>query len=294
VEAARIEVEEAARSLSRYAESISADGARLAEVDERLASLRRVARKHGGSVEAALVERERLAAELAGIEGASSRVGELEAALPALRSAAEGEARTLSAARRRAAGRLAAAASEELASLGMRDARLSLRFAPHPGGLGPRGAEEAELMLAANVGEQPGPLSRVASGGELSRVLLALRRALAAADPVRTWVFDEIDAGISGATALAVGRMLREVARERQVLCVTHLPQVAAFAEVHLHVTKDVRAGRTFARVEALATEGQRARQLASLLSGGGGAAVAAAQELLLLARRGGKKRRAA
>jgi DNA repair protein RecN (Recombination protein N) len=140
-----------------------------------------------------------------------------------------------------------------------------------PGGaapvLGPRGLDVAELLLSPNPGEELRPLHRIASGGELSRVLLAVKRVLAATDPVEAYLFDEVDAGIGGATADAVGRALAAVAQGRQVICITHLPQIAAFAERHQVVEKEVARGRTRSRVTA-ATGEARVEELARLLSG--------------------------
>lgn len=148
--------------------------------------------------------------------------------------------------------------------------------------LGRRGAESVEFLFCPNPGEAPLPLARAASGGELSRVLLALKKALAEVNPVETYVFDEIDAGVGGAIGLTVGQVLRSIANERQVLCVTHLPQVAAFADLHLAISKEVCGGRTHSRVERLETMAERERSLARMLSGSEApAALAAAAELL-------------
>jgi DNA repair protein RecN (Recombination protein N) len=153
--------------------------------------------------------------------------------------------------------------------------RLEVAFRPPEGGiehggvrLGTGGAEAAEILIAPNPGEPARALARIASGGELSRVLLAVKRASMRTDPVPTYVFDEVDSGIGGAVAEAVGRLLSEVARGRQVVCVTHLPQVAAFAERHHRVEKRVAGGRTAARVELLEGEEERRREVARMLAG--------------------------
>src|SRR5205807_149159 len=149
--------------------------------------------------------------------------------------------------------------------------QLDVRFAPATDGvidgLGPRGLETAELLLSPNPGEELRPLARIASGGELSRVLLAVKRVLAGSDPVDAYLFDEVDAGIGGATAEAVGRALASVAQKRQVICITHLPQIAVFAARHLTVEKEIEKGRTFSRIAAVESEA-RVRELARLLSG--------------------------
>jgi DNA repair protein RecN (Recombination protein N) len=134
--------------------------------------------------------------------------------------------------------------------------------------LGPSGAERAEILIAPNPGEPPRPLARTASGGELSRVLLAVKRTLARSDPVASYVFDEVDAGIGGAVAEAMGRVLADVARGRQVICVTHLPQVAAFAERHHRVEKRVAGGRTATAVTLLDGDDARRREIARMMAG--------------------------
>ncbi len=148
---------------------------------------------------------------------------------------------------------------------------LDVRFTPSVDGaidgLGPRGVETAELLLSPNPGEELRPLARIASGGELSRVLLAVKRVLAESDPVDAYLFDEVDAGIGGATSEAVGRALNAVARRRQVICITHLPQIAVFAGRHLTVEKEVLKGRTRSLVAAVDGD-DRVRELARLLSG--------------------------
>jgi DNA repair protein RecN (Recombination protein N) len=150
--------------------------------------------------------------------------------------------------------------------------------------LGATGWDRAELVLAPNPGEEPRPLAHIASGGELSRVMLGLRRVLSVADPVETYVFDEVDAGIGGSMAEVVGRQLRRVARERQVLCITHLAPIAAWADAQLLVEKQVAKGRTHTRVRPLAAE-ERIEEIARMLGGEAATARAHAQELLRAAR---------
>jgi len=287
----RAELDELARELRHRVGALGGEPERLALLDERLEALRHLARKHGGSLDAAIERATSMKAELEAIDRSGARLDELEATIRERKKRALELGARLSSLRESAAGRLAEAACAELASLGLSRAVLRVDLTP-PGGegaiegegrrLGRRGAEEAELVFCPNPGEEPRPLARIASGGELSRVLLALKRALAHVDPVESYVFDEIDTGIGGATGLTVGRMLRDVARDRQVLCVTHLPQVAAFADVHLHVSKSIAAGRTRSRVERLEDRESRTRSLARMLAGTEGpAALAAAAELL-------------
>jgi DNA repair protein RecN (Recombination protein N) len=271
---AAAEIDEAGRELSRYAEALAGDPERLQSVQDRLDSLRTIARKHGGSLEAAIASRERMAAELAALQGGGERLEALAAELEAAGREAAALARELTRERTAAAKRFASGVAGELATLAMGKCRLAVAFAPPDGGLeagGLRlasgGAEKAELLLAPNPGEPPRPLAKIASGGELSRVLLAVKRVLARRDPVSTYVFDEVDSGIGGAVAEAMGRTLADVARGRQVICVTHLPQVAAFAERHLRVEKRVAEGRTSAAVLPLAEE-ERRGELARMLAG--------------------------
>ena len=269
------EIEEAARTLARYGESVAGDPERLGQVLERLDALRGLARKHGGTLEAALARSEEMRAELRQVSGADAELAHLEGAVAEARREACGLAADLGLRRTEAAEAFAREVQRELAALAMGRCRIEVAFARPEGGgddgepaLGPDGAERARILLTANPGEPPRPLSRVASGGELSRVLLALKRALARADPVDTYVFDEADAGIGGAVADAVGRLLSEVSRERQVICVTHLPQVAAFADRHLRVEKRLAGGRTATAVVPLAAPEERQKEVARMLAG--------------------------
>jgi len=270
---AAAEAEEAGRELSRYADALGGDPERLCEAEARLELLRQLSRKHGGSLEAVLARREAMRAELAGVQGSGERLAQLGREVERLGPEALALARELSEARREAAGRFVRAVRKELMSLAMGRSQLEVAFGPPDGGaehggalLGPDGAERAEVLLAPNPGEPARPLGRIASGGELSRVLLAVKRAQMRTDPVPTYVFDEVDAGIGGAVAEAVGRLLSEVSRGRQVICVTHLPQVAAFADRHHRVEKRVAGGRTGVLVQPLdraEQQGEVARMLA-------------------------------
>ncbi len=271
VRGAAAELDEAVRELSRYAARTGGDPQRLEEIEERLEVLRRISRKHGGTLAAALQRRDQMSAELASLENHDEELARREAEVQRLAAAARALAERLSEARRAAAGAFGKAVAEELSTLGMARSELSVRFnTPAEGaieGMGPCGLETAELLLSPNPGEELRPLSRIASGGELSRVLLAVKRVLAGSDPVDAYLFDEVDAGIGGATAEAVGRALAAVARRRQVICITHLPQIAVFAGKHLAVEKEVLKGRTHSRVCAVDGD-DRVRELARLLSG--------------------------
>jgi DNA repair protein RecN (Recombination protein N) len=292
VRGAAAELDEAARTLGKYAARKGGDPRRLEEVDERLELLRKLARKHGGTLQAALARAGAMQQELAGLENHGEELARREAEVRQRGAAAAQIGRELSDKRRGAAAGFSRAVAAELSELGMAKSELSVRFSsiaeggiafvPVPGDaespgaaarkgeavvLGPRGLESAELLLSPNPGEELRPLARIASGGELSRVLLAVKRVLVETDPVDAYLFDEVDAGIGGATADAVGRALAAVSRGRQVLCITHLPQIAAFAARHQVAEKEVARGRTQSRV-ALVEGEARLRELARLLSG--------------------------
>jgi DNA repair protein RecN (Recombination protein N) len=214
-------------------------------------------------------------AELEALEHHDEALAEAEKRARALGAEAVRLARELSEKRRAAAAGFSRAVAAELAALGMGRTEIAVRFGRVVEGgvdvegeaLGARGLETAELLLSPNLGEELRPLARIASGGELSRVLLAVKRVLANADDVDTYLFDEVDAGIGGAKADAVGRALAAVARTRQVICITHLPQIAVFADRHQLAEKEVVRGRTHSRVEAVDGEA-RVQELARLLSG--------------------------
>ncbi|HKC60433.1 MAG TPA: DNA repair protein RecN [Myxococcales bacterium] len=275
VRGAAAELDEAGRTLARYAGRAGGDPQRLEAIDERLELLRRLARKHGGSLAAALQRRETMNAELQSLEHHDEALAAAQARVGELGNQALLLGRELSEKRRAAAAGFSRAVAAELSALGMARTEISVRFGPVGEGgipvdgevLGPRGLESAELLLSPNPGEELRPLARIASGGELSRVLLAVKRVLADADDVDTYLFDEVDAGIGGATADAVGRALAAVGRGRQVICITHLPQIAVFAERHQVAEKEVRRGRTHSRVAPVEGEA-RVQELARLLSG--------------------------
>src|SRR5713226_2805131 len=269
------EVDEAGRTLARYAGRAGGDPQRLEAIDERLELLRRLSRKHGGSLAAALQRRETMKTELESLEHHDEALAAAEARVRELAGQALRLGRALSEKRRAGAAGFSRAVAAELSAQGMARTEISVRFGPVGEGgipaegevLGPYGLESAELLLSPNPGEELRPLARIASGGELSRVLLAVKRVLADADDVDTYLFDEVDAGIGGATADAVGRALAAVARGRQVICITHLPQIAVFAERHQVAEKEVRRGRTHSRVAPVEGEA-RVQELARLLSG--------------------------
>jgi DNA repair protein RecN (Recombination protein N) len=264
---AKAELEEGTFVLGRYLASVDADPKRLLDVEERLDALKRLCRRHGVDLAGLLVRQGEIAQELERWENRQELLAVLEGARAGARAAATSSAAALSRARAEAGAELATAVLEGLAHLAMEGASFEVRVAP-AGELGSEGADRVELLFSANPGEPARPLAKVASGGEASRLLLALRRALAGTDTGGCYVLDEADAGVSGAVAEVVGRMIKEVSGRRQVLCITHLPQVAAFADAHLLIAKDEQRGRTFSRVLTLRGEDERRRELARMLSG--------------------------
>jgi DNA repair protein RecN (Recombination protein N) len=243
------ELQELVAELRAYAEGIEAEPGRLEQVEERLDVLDRLKRKHGGSIESVLAHAERCRTEIATIEGAGERTEELEAELSqAVRLRTDVAAR-LSEVRAKSARKLEKRVAEELDQLAMSGAKLEVALEPHSEGFGPLGQERVTFQVATNPGMPVSPLREAASGGELSRVMLALA-GQGARGGAATYVFDEIDAGIGGNTARAVGERLRSLGDERQVLCITHLPQVASLAETHFRIEKSVSGGSATARVQ--------------------------------------------
>jgi len=262
---ARALVEDAAGELRGYAERLEGDPERLAAVDDRLELIKRLLRKHGGGLDEVIARGAELRTELDGLERRDERVAALEQARTAAEAKAVAAAAALTKTRAAAARKLEREVHAALGELGMGAARLSVAIEPRP--LGPAGADKVELLLGANKGEEARPLAKIASGGELSRIMLAMKLALRRADEVATYVFDEVDTGVGGATAAAVGGQIRAVADHRQVLCVTHLPQIAAFADHHFHVEKTELAGRTETLVRKLGAAARK-DELARMLGG--------------------------
>ncbi len=231
-----LEAEDLLHDLHRYAEGVEAAPGRLDEVEERLALLDRLKRKHGGSIAAVLAHAASCRERRDELAGAEQAIEATEAELRAVRAELAERAGELTTARRAAAAELAAAVRDRLAALAMEGAEFEAAVTPRD--FGPTGQDEVEFLIAPNPGVPAGPLREIASGGELSRVMLALMGVAAEAGP-GTLVFDEVDAGIGGQTARAVGDQLRELAVGRQVLCITHLPQIASLADRHFTIVKD-------------------------------------------------------
>jgi DNA repair protein RecN (Recombination protein N) len=283
--ALRIEAEDLGAELRRYAESLEPEPGRLEQVEERLERYDRLERKHGGSVAAAIAHAERCRAERERLEQAEVATERAEAELSEALAARAGLAEKVGAARSKAAPRLAKAVREELSALAMEGAAFEVRLEPLDE-IGPSGAERVELMLAPNAGVPAAPLREAASGGELSRVMLALMT-VAGVGESRTLVCDEVDAGVGGQTARAVGERLRLLGESRQVLCITHLPQIAALAASHFRIEKSgaARGAAALTTVEELEGDGVVAELVRMLgAEASDGAARRHAEELLAAA----------
>jgi DNA repair protein RecN (Recombination protein N) len=250
-----VESEDLAGELRRYCEELdvsptSADSGGLAGIEERLVVIERLSRKHGGSIQAVLDHGARARARRDELAGVGDALAQTEAELSTAAAALEQQADALHSARAQAAPRLALSVREQLASLAMAEASFEVLISAREPG--PAGADSVEFLIAPNPGVPAGPLREIASGGELSRVMLAIMGVAAAPSSDSTLVFDEVDAGIGGHTARAVGARLRELAEARQVLCITHLPQIASLGDRHFTIDKDTSAEPTRATVAQL------------------------------------------
>jgi DNA repair protein RecN (Recombination protein N) len=263
VRALQGEVAEIARDVRDTAESVVADPVRLAAVQNRRARLREIMRKYGPALADAAAYADETRTRLAQLEGHDEHAAALGSARTAAEARAAKTAASLTKARRAAAGPLGLAVTDNLRGLAMPSAEFTIDLAA--GDATDDGVDEVVFMLAPNPGEPARPLARAASGGELARAMLALRVVLSEAPP--TLVFDEVDAGIGGEAGAAVGRALAQLGRRHQVLCVTHLAQVAAFADAHVAVTKDEASGRTVARAELLGDDA-RVNEISRMLAG--------------------------
>jgi DNA repair protein RecN (Recombination protein N) len=277
----RVEMQELAGELRGYAEGIEAEPGRLEQVEERLETLDRLKRKHGGSIESVLAHAQHCRAEIDAIEGAGETTERLEAELAEAMRARTDIAGGLSEVRAKSATRLEKRVAKELEQLGMSGAKLEVSLEPHADGFGPLGQERVTFRVATNPGMPVSPLRDAASGGELSRLMLALA-GQGAPGGAATYVFDEIDAGVGGNTAKAVGERLRALGEERQVLCITHLPQVASMAGSHFRIEKSVKGGHATATVQRVDGDDLVA-EIVRMLGGGDGdeAADRHARELL-------------
>ena len=262
-------VEDAAAQLRDYREGVAFDPERLEQVEGRLHEIGKLKRKYGGSIAEILKCAKSAEEALQRLMGSEERSRQVERELAALEAALAQRAADLTARRKAAAKRLAKAVQAELQALKMEKAAFAVQIRPHSesggSGLEANGADEVEFLIAPNPGEELKPLGRIASGGELSRVMLAIKAILAASDRIPTLVFDEVDVGIGGGMAAVVGQKLWAIAKERQVLSITHLPQIAALADRHLSIAKRANGARTDIAVQALEGE-ERVREIARML----------------------------
>jgi len=277
IQPAAIALAETAHSLGHYLGKLEADPARLDQVEDRLAALDKLKRKYGASVEQVLAFLDEVRSNLAAVESADERRMTLQKEVAGFAQAYEAAARKLSARRNEAASQLGKLVEQELAALAMEKTRVGIRVVTDmdPAEWSERGADTVSFLIAPNLGEELKPLDKIASGGELSRVALALKTCVSTlVNPApkknispRTLVFDEVDAGVGGSAAEAVGRRLKKLSAANQVICVTHLPQIAGFADHHYFVEKHSEHGRTIASIEELAPA-DRPREIGRMLSG--------------------------
>ena len=274
LEETQAEVQDVTRTLRKLAQHWEADPEKLEEVEQRLQFLKRLEAKYRRGVDDLIVYRVGLDEQETRLQKDEDDLGGIQTELAAEYAKLKTAAAELSKQRKKAAKRLAAATQKELADLGMAEARLEAVLEPLPLGDDPTaseihawGAEQLELTLAANPGEPAWPLRKVASGGELSRTMLAIKTVLAGHDCIGTLVFDEIDANVGGRLGDVLGQKLAALGRTHQVVCVTHLPQVASYARWHWTIRKTRRGGRTLTQIQAL-PEGERLEELASMMRG--------------------------
>ena len=283
-EPVKAQLEDLAFALRDYSASIDSSPSRLEQVEERLATLERLKRKHGPTLQDAIAKRDALAGEHAALTGGSASAATLEAELSGASTEYLGLAKELSRLRRAAATTFARALERELADLAMEQTRFEVRLttSEDEAHWSERGVDAGEFYLSANPGEELRPLAKIVSGGELSRVMLALKTLAVAEQSGKTLIFDEVDAGIGGRVATVVGEKLRTLGERFQVLCITHLPQIAAAGATHFHIEKKVRGSRTVTTVRRLADE-DRVEEIARMIAGAnaGERAQASAAELL-------------
>ena len=292
--AVKSQLEDLAFYLRSYAANIDASPARLQEVEDRLALLERLKKKHGPTLDDVLARGAQLRRDLHEIEHATERAAALDQDLTVARSEYLAVAAQLTAKRQTAATEFSRALEKSLADLAMARTRCEVRLtaADDEGQWSERGVEQGEFYISPNPGEDLKPLARIASGGELSRIMLALKTLASTDAPGKTLIFDEVDAGIGGAVADVVGNRLQRLAERFQVLCITHLPQIAAYGGTHYRIAKSVRAGRTVTEVARLQGP-DREEELARMIAGSGtSAAVLASAREMLAARVAGAERK--
>ena len=272
-------VEDCARELKREAEEQEADPEELERIEERLQLFYKLKRKYGGSIEAVLEFYEKAVQELEFLSNSSEKAAELSAKKAAEEKRLSALAETLTARRRATAEQVEEQIETALHDMEMKHARFHIQI-EEKADWGADGKDKVEFLISATAGEPLKPLAKIASGGEMSRVMLALKTVLVDADEIGTFIFDEIDTGVSGRTARRVGEKMRFLGGKRQLLCITHLPQIAAMADNHFLIEKESDAGETVTRVTALDEEGA-VREVARLMNDVTETTLAAARELL-------------
>ncbi|MCX5997797.1 MAG: DNA repair protein RecN [Chloroflexi bacterium] len=272
-----LNIEDTAQELRAYAEKIENSQEKLAELEQRIDALAALKRKYGNTIKEVIAFRDRVQAELEALQDRQDRKARLEAGIMELKAEAGKKAEQLSLARRQAAGKLVRLVNGELAELGLEWAKFDIVLSRREDGDGVAiaggksyactadGIDRLEFQVATNPGEPMRPMAAIVSGGETSRIVLAIKSALKIADPIATLVFDEIDMGVGGRSADSVGRKLASLANFHQVLCITHLPQIACFGDTHFKLVKEIESGRASSRVETV--EGQdKVKELAAML----------------------------
>ena len=287
LENAFFELEDFVQNLGQYRGSIDFDPSRLEQIEERLDLIKRLEKKYGGSIEAVLTCREDSQKQLEGIQGSDAKQKVLEGEISALEKELRAGAEKLTSLRKQGSAGLQQKIVEELIQLGMPKVRFSVQIEDRTGAgakvlYSSTGKDKVEFLISPNPGEPYKRLAQIASGGELSRIMLAIKSVLAESDHINSLIFDEVDAGIGGEVAIAVGERLKRLARSKQVLCITHLATIAAQADNHIKVQKVIQAGRTVTRVSPV-TGAERQQEIARMLAGDktGDTSLKHAQELL-------------
>ncbi len=273
-ESGRAQIEEAAREINSYHNRVESDPLKLEQIGDRLDLIQKLKKKYGNTVEEIIAFGAQASAALERMERSSEEIENLKSGIQEIKLGLTGKTTQLTKQRKAAARELEKKVETELNDLGMKKTTFTVRITQEPGGdtfdglkLGPRGADRVEFLISPNAGEEPRPLARIASGGELSRIMLALKTILIEGDSIPTLVFDEVDAGIGGAVAEEVGKKLKRVATKRQVFCITHLPQIASMAGSHYGVSKSIRKDRTTTEVRLLNKQ-ERVDEIARMLGG--------------------------
>jgi DNA repair protein RecN (Recombination protein N) len=261
------QLEEIAFQTRDYFDSVEFSSARLEQLEERLAEIDKAKRKYGRTIEEILSYAEKIRSEADALENQEAELGDLLSELRVLEETYETVARELSEKRRADGVKLSRSIERELADLGMQDTEIEIRLARSEEMFGEKGIDTVEFLISPNPGEPTRPLAKIASGGELSRVMLALKSVLKTDEFSKTLVFDEIDAGIGGRVANSLGAKLHKLSGRHQVFCVTHLPQIAALASQHFHVGKHAKGERTIVELACLDQHG-RIEELARMLAG--------------------------